>query len=246
MILVHQIQYYMGLLLFGLASVLLQACSLLRPFWKDKARFQAWVRRCAAGYLGFYFAYLRSTGSLMVRFEGWQAEFAERPGVIVSNHPSMLDAPVFLRRLPRGLCVFKSSLARNVLRGPAAMNAGYINNGEGVDGLRSASRTVSEGGQLVFFPEGTRTDPSSRAAYGSYALVAKYALAPLHVFTITIDSDAFSKSHPLWRPPKLPVTMHVRHLKTLDSRDFATAGALHVAVSKLLQPHFRIPPHDTV
>ena len=57
----------------------------------------------------------------------------DEPGglIVAANHPAMLDAMVVVARLPRGVCVMKAELLRNVFLGAGARLAGYIRNDSG-------------------------------------------------------------------------------------------------------------------
>ena len=79
------------------------------------------------------------------------------PLIIAPNHPCLLDAVLVVSRLPNALCVMKGALVANFLLGPAARLARYVGN----DSLRrlitQGTEELRAGGQLLLFPEGTRT-----------------------------------------------------------------------------------------
>ena len=82
----------------------------------------------------------------------------DEPGlVVVANHPSMLDALILVARLPRSACIMKASLMRNPFLGAGARLARYIRNDSPRGMIRLAVDDLKRGGQLVIFPEGTRT-----------------------------------------------------------------------------------------
>ena len=83
----------------------------------------------------------------------------DEPGglIVAANHPTMLDALVIVARLPRGVCIMKAELLRNIFLGTGARVARYIRNDAGRGMVRDAVAALKEGGQLVLFPEGTRT-----------------------------------------------------------------------------------------
>jgi 1-acyl-sn-glycerol-3-phosphate acyltransferase len=89
-----------------------------------------------------------------------------------------LDAVLVVSRLPDAVCVMKHSLLGNFLLGPAARLAHYVRNDSLLRLVKTAEEQLRDGGQLLLFPEGTRTvapppTPSrtrsarSRAAPGS-------------------------------------------------------------------------------
>jgi 1-acyl-sn-glycerol-3-phosphate acyltransferase len=69
----------------------------------------------------------------------------DEPGglIVAANHPSMLDALIVVARLPRGVCVMKAELLRNVFLGGGARLAQYIRNDVGRGMVRDAARATS-------------------------------------------------------------------------------------------------------
>ena len=139
----------------------------------------------------------------------------DEPGlVIVANHPSLLDAVMLVARLPRSACIMKASLVRNPLLGPGARLARYIRNDSAFGMVNCAVADLRGGGQLVMFPEGTRTiaraDSPLGAFHASFTLIAKRASAPIQTVFIDTDSPDLGKGWPLWRLPPLPIRFAVR------------------------------------
>lgn len=97
------------------------------------------------------------------RFEGTPHD---QPCIVVANHPSLLDFIILLHDLPNAVCLYKSQSLDNPILSSFVQVAGYI---EGLDGTVSASKRIiaaccerlSEGHQVVIFPEGTRSESAS-------------------------------------------------------------------------------------
>ena len=136
----------------------------------------------------------------------------DEPGlIVVANHPSMLDALMLVARLPRSACIMKSSLMRNPFLGPGARLARYIRNDSAYGMIQCAVRDLQAGGQLVLFPEGTRTtQPPINPFHASFAIIAKRAQAPVQAVFIDTRSPYLGKGWPLWRLPPLPIHFSVR------------------------------------
>jgi 1-acyl-sn-glycerol-3-phosphate acyltransferase len=155
---------------------------------------------------------------------------AEPGGLIVAaNHPTMLDALVLVARLPRGVCIMKADLMRNPFLGTGARLARYIRNDSTRGMIRCAEACLREGGQLVMFPEGTRTvrQPINRFRPGITA-IAQRAGVPIQTVVIETDSLYLRKGWPIWRAPAFPVVLRVR----LGAR-FAPEGDHHALLDKL-------------
>ncbi len=136
----------------------------------------------------------------------------DEPGlIIVANHPSMVDAMILVARLPRSACIMKASLLRNVFLGTGARLARYVSNRSPLAMVRLAVADLQQGGQLVMFPEGTRTTQAPLNPFGnSVTLIAKRAGAAIQTVFIDTDSPYLGKGWPLWRRPPLPMVVTLR------------------------------------
>jgi 1-acyl-sn-glycerol-3-phosphate acyltransferase len=135
----------------------------------------------------------------------------ERGLILVANHPSMLDALILVSRLPRSACIMKAELMRNVFLGAGARLARYIRNDSPMGMIRRAVRDLRDGGQLIMFPEGTRTTQHPMNPFRpGVTLISKLANAPIQTVFIDTDSPYLSKGWPLWRLPPVPVEFTVR------------------------------------
>ena len=131
--------------------------------------------------------------------------------IIVANHPSMMDALILVAHLPRSACIMKASLLRNVFLGGGARLARYVSNQSPLGMVRRAVQVLKEGGQLVMFPEGTRTTLAPLNPFDhSVSLIAKHAGAPIQTAFIDTDSPYLGKGWPLWKLPPLPVVINIR------------------------------------
>lgn len=137
---------------------------------------------------------------------------AAEPGlIVVANHPSLLDALMLVARLPRSFCIMKASLARHPMLGPGARLARYVGNDSALDMVRAAVGELKAGGQLVIFPEGTRTTTAPINAFRpGLTVVAKLADAPIQTVFIDTGSPYLGKGWPVWRLPPLPIEFRVR------------------------------------
>jgi 1-acyl-sn-glycerol-3-phosphate acyltransferase len=162
------------------------------------------------GYRAFWFI-ARCSGMLRLEAGALDA-LRDEPGlVIVANHPSMLDALMLVARLPKSACIMKASLMRNPFLGPGARLARYIRNDSPRGMVRLAVEDLRRGGQLVLFPEGTRSTRAPINEFGSaFTLIARFADAPIQTVFIDTDSPYLGKGWPLWRLPPLPIVFRVR------------------------------------
>ncbi len=136
----------------------------------------------------------------------------DEPGlIVVANHPSLLDALLLVARLPRGACIMKAELMGNAFLGAGARLARYIRNDSPRRLVRRAVEELEAGGQLLVFPEGTRTtQPPVNTFRPGVTLIAKRARAPIQTVFIDTDSPYLGKGWPLWRLPPLPIVFSLR------------------------------------
>ncbi len=131
--------------------------------------------------------------------------------IIAANHPSMLDALLVIARVPRGICIMRASLMRNPFLGAGARLARYIRNDPPRGMIRSCVTNLKEGGQLVLFPEGTRTVQAPINPFRpGITLIAHMAGVPIQTVFIEAGSPYLGKGWPIWRTPQFPVVFSVR------------------------------------
>ena len=132
--------------------------------------------------------------------------------IIAPNHPSVLDALILISRLENLSCIMKASVLDNLLLGAGARLAGYIRNDGPRRMLRLSTAALKQGGQLIIFPEGTRTlaAPVNEFKCG-FAAMARGAGVPIQTVIIETDTPYLSKGWPvLKKPSRLPMTFRVR------------------------------------
>ncbi len=130
--------------------------------------------------------------------------------IAAPNHTSLWDVVFIIARLPSAMCVMKKQILGNFILGGGARLAGYIANDGTTRMIRDASRSLEEGGQLLLFPEGTRTRPDTRwinPIKGGCAIIAMRAMVPVYPIFIRSNTRFLQKGWPLWRRPSFPITM---------------------------------------
>lgn len=206
---------------FLFASIILQLV-VMSLVWNLLAPlFGLLLPRRAAGILGrgaiaviyrSVWASARWLGLMHIDASALDALGAESGGlVIAANHPTMLDALIVVAHLPRGVCVMKANLLKNIFLGGGARLAQYIRNDSGRGMLRASVATLSEGNQLVLFPEGTRTVRRPVNAFKpGVTLIAHMAQVPIQTVLIETDSGYLAKGWPLLKAPPMPVSIRLR------------------------------------
>ncbi len=226
------------LLVLGLMSVGWNlAAVLLHPVLPRPLGLRIGRAMIAAGY-GFFWRLAAFTGMMRLDAASLDALREERGLIVVANHPSMLDAVMLVARLPRSACIMKASLMKNPLLGPGARLARYIRNDSAYGMIHSAVKDLRAGGQLVMFPEGTRTTCAPLGPFhSSFTLIAKRADVPVQAVFIDTDSPYLGKGWPIWRLPPLPILFRVR-----VGRRFAPQ-ADHAALMAEIESYYRVNVH---
>ena len=128
--------------------------------------------------------------------------------IAAPNHTSLWDVVFIVARLPQAVCVMKKSILINPLLGGGARLAGYIANDAMSRLIRNASDSLTRGGQLLLFPEGTRTRPDARwinPLKGGCAIIAIRSQVPVYPIFIRSNTRFLQKGWPLWRRPVFPI-----------------------------------------
>ncbi len=199
------------LLLLGLMSAGWNlAALLLLPLLPRATGLRIGRAMIAHGY-GFFWRVAAASGMLKLDAQVLDTLREERGLIVVANHPSMLDAVMLVARLPRSFCIMKASLLHNPLLGPGARLARYVHNDTAFGMIQRAVQELRDGGQLVLFPEGTRTTQGAlNPFHASFTLIAKRAQAPIQTVFIDTVSPYLGKGWPLWKLPPLPMHFGVR------------------------------------
>ena len=139
------------------------------------------------------------------------------PLIVAPNHPCLLDALLIVSRLPNALCVMKRALVGNVLLGPGARLARYVQNDSLLKLVNRAGEELRAGGHLVIFPEGTRTvggdiGPLTEAV----GAISKRCGVPVQTVIIECDTPFLGKGWPMLARPPLPLSYRVRLGRRFD------------------------------
>ena len=185
-------------LAFGMGSLVL-GCVLFPPLMLFRARrtMRALVR---ISYRLFVCA-ARVTGLFRVALTpGDRARFGAMRGcVVVASHPTLIDVVILLAHLPDATAVAKAAAGRNFFYS-RIVNAAFLVNDDPLRLLDEAKTLLARGGNLVIFPEGTRTpvDVLQHKLHRGAAQIALHASAPVQCVSIACDPPVLAKGQPAW------------------------------------------------
>src|SRR5712664_265110 len=211
---------YAGLLVFGLMCLIWSGAAGLLGHLLPRAWGRVVGRRVTSYGFRCYLWLLTLTGAFRFDLRALDALRDAGPLIIAPNHPSLLDAVMVLSRLPNVACVMKADLINNPIYGASARLAGYIRNDEFIGGVTEAVKDLRAGGQLLLFPEGTRTTRRpANPLKGGAPLVSKRSGVPIQSVLIETSSPFLSTGWALHRIPAVPVSYRVRLGRRFMPRD---------------------------
>jgi 1-acyl-sn-glycerol-3-phosphate acyltransferase len=227
--------YYLSWALFFFVGFLLNLFSIPLLVLPRRPRGERWMRAVIRGLFDLWVRWFHMSDVVRIHWRGF-TEPLPVGTIYIANHPTLIDAPLLLARLPDAICIFKPALMRNPVIGPPAIMAGYVAGEAGVDLVREISQKISAGQSLLIFPEGTRTEPGQ--ALGpikpGFALIAARAHAPIQLILIRSTPHLVTRGRPWWRPPPVqPSTIEI----TLDRRWSFDSGRSPAELSNEVEQH---------
>lgn len=203
--------FYVLLLHLGATSLTWNLISLvIHPFLTQAQGVVVGRAAISSVYRGFW---ALAVWLGLMRLDAGSLDVLQRDAglIVAANHPTMLDALLVVSRLPRGVCIMRAGLMRNPFLGAGARLARYLRNDTPHKMICSAVSMLRQGGQIVWFPEGTR---SVRAPINPFrpgvTLVAQRARVPIQTVLIEATPAYLGKGWPIWRAPAFPVVIRIR------------------------------------
>ena len=222
----------LGFILFGLGGLAasLTIFPIIALGIREERRRQRAVRRVIQWMFRGFIAYVVGVRVIDLELHGMEKLAQCKGTVVVSNHPTLIDIILIIAVLPDAQCVVKNQLWRNPFLGGVVRSAGYIRNDDDPEAvLLSCVRTLQSGGNLLVFPEGTRTrDRLINRFHRGFANIAMRAGADIQCLSLTCRPLMLAK-HMAWY--QLPRT---RTRVTLTVGERVEAGAYVVYPSPLI------------
>ena len=230
-------------LAFGVGGLVL-GCILFPPLmlFRAKRAMRSLVRGCYKLFVGVG----RMTGLFRVVMSPEDRErlASMRGCVVVASHPSLIDVVILLAYLPNATAVAKAAAGRNFFYS-RVVNAAFLVNDDPRRVLDEAKDLLSRGGNLVIFPEGTRTpvDAPRHKLYRGAAQIALHAGAPVQCVSVTCDPPVLAKGQPPWDVGDRIITFTLRACGEIpveapapDAVQHSAAVALTARIQSLLFP----------
>jgi 1-acyl-sn-glycerol-3-phosphate acyltransferase len=219
-----------GLLVFPLLHIVIRQHQRRQRIARDLIRltFRAIVRSmCAFG---------------VFRYEASGLSRLDRQGLLIlANHPTLIDIVFLMAFVPRADCIVKEKLWRNPFTRATVRAAGYIcNRDDSVRLVEDCVASVRRGGNLIIFPEGTRTpaDGSISLKRGAANIAVR---APCNITPVRVRCapPMLVKGEPWWRLPRQTSQFRFDVMEDIDIRPFVGAAASEVLAARRMTAHLR-------
>lgn len=157
---------------------------------------------------------------------------SKRGGIIVANHPSLIDYVLIASQLKQCDCLVKASLWQNPFIGKIIRSAGFIPNHTADDLFNRCEEKFQQGHWILIFPEGTRTpthilnhdfsqtkENNALKLQRGAAQVALRSQVDIIVINIAINAPFLTKELKWYQVPKIKPFFHLA-VKDRISYDF--------------------------
>jgi 1-acyl-sn-glycerol-3-phosphate acyltransferase len=182
---------------------------------------------------------LRLVGIL--RYEIVGLERLERSGLLIlANHPTLIDTVFLMAFVKHADCIVKGALRRNPFtRGPVRA-AGYVSNDSGVGLVEDCIASLQGGGNLIIFPEGTRTpvDGSIHFKRGAanIAIRGRRKVTPI---VIHCTPRMLAKGVKWWKVPASRSHFRIVVQEDIDVQPFIDQAGSDVLAARHLTDHLQ-------
>ena len=156
--------------------------------------------------------------------------------IICANHPSILDALFLFQKFPQASCVVGTNPWSDPFLSIPARQAQYVPGQPALRMVKQIRRTLEDGGNVIVFPEGTRTPSGAlREFHDGFALAAIKARASVRTVFIECTSMFLGKGFSFAAGAQLPI-----HFRFSTGAVFSpAAGANAREFSQELEEYFR-------
>lgn len=161
-------------------------------------------------------------------------------GLIVANHPTLLDVVFLIARAPQADCIVKHEAWRNPFLRPIVASAGYIPNDDGEALLRACVDRLRAGRSVILFPEGSRSPEQGLRRFqrgaARVALASGCAITPV---VIGCEPPALKKGQPWWRIPNRRLEFSLAVGQPFHARDVVDESLPAAVAARKLTAHLR-------
>jgi 1-acyl-sn-glycerol-3-phosphate acyltransferase len=169
---------------------------------------------------------MRGLGILRYRLVGME-KLDRRGLLILANHPTLIDTVFLMAFVKNADCIVKSALWKNPFMHGPLRAAGYIrNDGYGPELIDDCIASLQDGGNLIIFPEGTRTPCSGGMEFKRGAAnIAIRGARNVTPVVIRCTPPTLRKEEKWWKVPPRCIDFYMEARDDIDVRRFTEAAA---------------------
>ncbi|MDH3443450.1 MAG: 1-acyl-sn-glycerol-3-phosphate acyltransferase [Deltaproteobacteria bacterium] len=185
----------------------------------------------------------RSMSALGVfQYETTGLQRLERRGLLIlANHPTLIDIVFLMAFVPQADCIVKAGLWRNPFTRATVRAAGYIrNDNDSVRVIEDCIASLRDGGNLIIFPEGTRTTSGAsinlKRGAAHIAVRAECIVTPILIRCVP---PMLVKGKKWWRLPDRSSRFSIDVKEDLDIRPLIEGADSDVLAARRLTAHLQ-------
>lgn len=197
------------------------------------------ARAAVQGSFRLFVGIMRGLGVL--RYEVHGLDKLDREGqLILANHPTLIDTVFLIAFVRNADCIVKGALADNpFMRGPVRA-AGYICNDRGPELVEDCIASLRAGGNLIIFPEGTRTPRAGtmqlKRGAANIAVRGMRAVTPV---VIQCDPPTLGKGDKWWHVPPRQASFRIEVKDDIAVDVFRGDDASEVVAARRMTDHLQ-------
>jgi 1-acyl-sn-glycerol-3-phosphate acyltransferase len=161
--------------------------------------------------------------------------------LILANHPTLIDIVFLMALVPQADCIVKAGLWRNPFTRATVRAAGYVrNDDDGLHVIDDCIASLRDGGNLIIFPEGTRTIAGGsinlKRGAAHIAVRAKCNVTPVLIRCAPL---MLVKGEKWWRLPDCSSRFNIDVKEDLDIRPFISGADSEVLAARRLTAYLQ-------
>lgn len=175
------IYFYLGFVAGAIVLTLLIPLFYILPVNMPRKRY--YMRTLMTYFLR---GIIRIHPNVRIRVQNINTSSFDTPGILISNHQSMIDILIYISLSPKILILTKDWVWNNPVYGLLVRFCGHINISPGHEQVfESVEKRITEGCSILVFPEGSRTpDGKIKRFHKGGFNIAQQLQLPVHMFLV--------------------------------------------------------------
>ena len=187
-----------------------------------------------------FVAFMRGVGVITVSVRDGGRLGRPGQGLVVANHPTLIDYVLLVSLMPQADCVAKKAIWSNPITRGVVRGAGYISNDAGEAMVDACTRRLQEGRTVLIFPEGTRSPSRGLGRFQRGAAhVAIQSGVPLLPVTIHCEPPGLMRDQKWYEVPERRMAFRIEVGTPITAETHGQhRGIASRAITDELREHF--------